>query len=99
MLVKNAGGLSLLMFPVCKEKKSKGSSDLLFQGDLSTSLRPGLQKWVSAGLFWAYKSPGNFNEIFRVFQWHSLKWGLNTWLPSGCDFFCKAADFIGLIFT
>lgn len=50
MLVKNAGGLSLLMFPVCKEKKSKGSSDLLFQGDLSTSLRPGLQKWVSAGL-------------------------------------------------
>lgn len=33
------------MFPVSKEKKSKGSSDLLFQAGLSTRLRPGLQKW------------------------------------------------------
>lgn len=46
---------SLLKFSVCKEKISKGSSDLLFQGDVHTNLKPGLRKPVSARLFSAYK--------------------------------------------
>lgn len=58
---------SSLMFSVCNERISKASSDLLFQGDLRTSLRPGLQKRVSACLFSVYKQSHNFSEIVGLF--------------------------------